>query len=64
MKNITNIERTYGLQGAQKHKDDATSVGIWVEQMKEIDGNPVILYKPQGLNNHRNAITFLIEILL
>lgn len=48
-KDITNIERTYGLQGAQKHKYDATSVGIWVEQMKEIDGNPVILYKPQGL---------------
>ena len=47
-KDITNIERTYGLQGAQKHTDDATSVGIWVEEMKATDCNPVILYKQQG----------------
>ena len=48
-KDITNIERTYGLKGAQKHKDDVTSVRIWVEEMKSSDSNPVILYKPQGV---------------
>lgn len=48
-KDVTNIERTYGLQGAQRHKDDATSVGIWVQEMKGTDCNPVIIYKPQGV---------------
>lgn len=47
-KDITNIERAYGLKGAQRHKDDATSVDIWVEEMKSSTANPVILYKPQG----------------
>jgi len=47
-KDITNIERTYGLKGTQRHSDDATSVKIWVEEMKATDSNPVILYKAQG----------------
>ena len=47
-KDITNIERTYGLKGIQRHKDDATSVHLWVEEMKACDVNPVILYKAQG----------------
>ena len=47
-KDITNIERAYGLKGAQRHKDDATSVDIWVQEMKSSTANPVILYKPQG----------------
>ena len=49
-KDITNIERTYGLQGAQRHRDDATSVRIWVDEMKASDCNPVLLYKPQGVS--------------
>ena len=48
-KDITNIERTYGLKGIQRHKDDATSVHLWIEEMKHDDDNPVILYKPQGM---------------
>ena len=33
----------------ERHKDDATSVHAWVEEMKKKgDGNPVLLYKPQG----------------
>ena len=47
-KDITNMERSYGLKGAQRHKDDATSVNIWVEEMKSCEGNPIILYKKQG----------------
>lgn len=47
-KDITNIERTYGLQSAQRHKDDATSVRLWVEEMRESPENPVLLYKAQG----------------
>ena len=47
-KDIANIEKTYGLKGMQRHRDDAISVDIWVEEMKHSDGNPVILYKQQG----------------
>lgn len=48
------IERTYGLQGAQR-SDDATSMGIWVEEMKKSGSNPVILYKPQGVRQPQNC---------
>ena len=47
-KDIYNIEKIYGLKVAQRHKDDATSVKLWVEEMRSSDGNPVILYKHQG----------------
>ena len=48
-KDINNIEKSYGLKGAQKHKDDATSVHLWVKEMESLKNNsPVILYKPQG----------------
>lgn len=47
-KNIANIDRTFCLHGIQRHKDDATSVDLWVKQMKSQDDNPVILYKVQG----------------
>ena len=47
-KDIVNIERTYNLRGAQRHSDDATSVHLWVEEMKTHTDNPVLLYKRQG----------------
>ena len=47
-KDIRNIERSFGLCGNERHKDDATSVSLWVAEMKQSDNNPVLLYKPQG----------------
>ena len=47
-KDISNIEKSYGLRGAQRHKDDATGVNIWVEEMQASGANPIILYKKQG----------------
>ena len=47
-KDITNIEKAYGIKIAQRHADDATSVNMWVEEVKSHDSNPVILYKQQG----------------
>ena len=47
-KDITNIDRAYCLSGIRRHKDDATSVNLWVEEMKGTEDNPVLLYKPQG----------------
>ena len=49
------ILRTYGLQGAQRHKDDATSVCLWVEEMKKSKDNPVIIYKPQVMKQPENC---------
>lgn len=48
---LHNIKRRYNLvlQDGQLHKNDSTSVNIWVEQMKEQgEKNPVIYYKRQG----------------
>ena len=47
-KDIRNVERSFGLCGSERHKDDATSVRLWVEEMKQSDNNPVLLYKAQG----------------
>ena len=47
-KDISNIERSYGLRGIERHKDDATSVSVWVQEMNKRADKPVLLYKPQG----------------
>ena len=47
-KDITNIEKAYGLKVAQRRADDATSVNMWVTEMMSQEGNPIILYKQQG----------------
>ena len=36
------------VQGNKRHHDDATSVHLWVEEMKAQQNNPVLLYKPQS----------------
>ncbi|XP_065896991.1 uncharacterized protein [Dysidea avara] len=50
-KDIRNIEKAFGLRGNERHEDDATSVGLWVEEMRQSDNNPVLLYKAQGVND-------------
>lgn len=48
-KDLYNIETSFKLRGDQRHKDDATSVRMWIEELKSQDSsNPVLLYKPQG----------------
>ena len=47
-KDISNIERSYGLRGIERHKDDATSVSVWVQEMNKGADKPFLLYKPQG----------------
>ena len=48
-KDILNIERAFSLRSIEKHKDDATSVGILVEELNQSDKEfPVLLYKQQG----------------
>ncbi|KAL4132485.1 hypothetical protein QTP88_009625 [Uroleucon formosanum] len=47
---LHNIKQKYNLnlKDGQFHKSDATSVDIWVEQMKKEENNCVIYYKRQG----------------
>ena len=47
-KDIANIERAYGLREAQYHKDDATSVWVWIETMKKHNPTTVLLFKQQS----------------
>lgn len=47
-KDIANIQRAYGLQEAQYHKDDAISVMAWVDAMNKNTPSPVLLHKQQG----------------
>lgn len=58
MKDICNIEKSFGLNiDGQKHNDDATSVKLWVEEMKsQGDSNPVLLY------DHNSSDDFIIVL--
>ena len=48
-KDLINIEKAFGLRGHQRHKDDATSVSLWIKELKDQGGdNPVLFYKTQG----------------
>lgn len=48
--NTKGYKKTYHLKGIRRHKDDATSVHLWVDQVRNSnrEDNPVLLYKPQG----------------
>ena len=35
--------------------DDATSVRLWVEELKKSQDNPVIIYKPQGMKQSEDC---------
>ena len=63
-KDITNIERSYGLQGSRRHNDDATSVQLWVEEVNRMGkNNPVLMYKPQGkLTEKPNLLEKEVEV--
>ena len=48
-RDILNVERAYGVRSIEKHQSDALSVDAWVEELKANgDGNPILMYKPQG----------------
>ncbi|KAL5246013.1 hypothetical protein ACI65C_013421 [Semiaphis heraclei] len=56
---LHNIKQKYTItiQDGQLHKNDATIVDIWVEQMKqEGENNPVIYYKKQGEVDGNNIL--------
>ena len=51
------MERTFKLDGGQRHHDDATSVAAWVEEMRGMgDDNVVLYYKPQGADDDKTGL--------
>ena len=51
------MERAFKLDGGPRHHDDATSVAAWVEEMKGMgDDNVVLYYKPQGADDDNTGL--------
>ena len=45
---IHNIKNHYNIEGIIRHTNDLTSVCAWVEEMRALPYNPILLFKPQG----------------
>lgn len=48
-KTLDNIKRTFHLNGERRDQEDATSVHLWVEEMRSEEESCVLYYKPQGI---------------
>ena len=48
---VQNIKRMLNLGNIQKHSNDQTSVDLWVQEAKNQEYNPVLVFKPQGEEN-------------
>ena len=53
-KDLNNIimERAFHLKGHQRHKDDATSIDLWIEELTQQGDIPILFFKKQG---HKEA---------
>ena len=53
---IHNICHQYNIEGIKFHPDDSKSVSLWVEgintECEDSGDNPVLLFKPQGIESH------------
>ena len=45
---LHNIKAQYNIDGIVRHKNDLTSVRVWVQEMSTLEYNPVLIFKPQG----------------
>ena len=45
---IHNIKNRYNIEGVMRHSNDLTSVCVWVEELKSLPNNPLLLFKAQG----------------
>lgn len=63
---LHNLKRRYNLvlQDGQLHKNDSTSVDIWVEQMKEQEENYPVIYEVWQLNNENLFLVSLVVTLI
>ncbi len=51
---LHNIKAQFNIDGILKHKNDLTSVNIWIEELRKMNYNPVLVYKSQGEEQHDN----------
>ena len=51
---VLNIQRQLNLGSVLKHCNDHTSTCVWVEELKKLDYNPVLIFKPQGQEQLEN----------
>ncbi|XP_035827046.1 uncharacterized protein LOC118478158 [Aplysia californica] len=49
---LHNIHRQFNISRTEKHRDDKTSVDLWVEELSKEDNNPIIFFKQQT-NEHK-----------
>ena len=61
---ISNIKRKLNIDGIQRHNNDHFSVCAWVQEVEELDYNPVTLFKAQGVDGSSRLSTedFIIGI--
>ena len=64
---LHNIRHQYNIEGIHRDHNDLTSVTAWVEEMKDQEYNPVLVYKTQGQEqtaemNNLSKIDFILEI--
>ena len=45
---IHNIKNRYNIEGVRRHANDLISVDGWVEELKTLPYNSILLFKPQG----------------
>ena len=46
---VHNVKRQYKIDGVEQHRNDQTSVCAWVEELQSLDYNPIVTFKPQGM---------------
>ena len=52
---MLNVQRHLNLGSVTKHKNDHTSTCAWVEELQNLTYNPVIIFKPQGVEQSDNV---------
>ena len=54
---IHNIQYQLNLESVVKHQNDHTSVSAWVTEMKEMEYNPILIFKNQGEEQGDDVMT-------
>ena len=45
---VHNVKNQYNIEGVMRDQNDLTSVCAWVEELRYLPNNPVLLFNPQG----------------
>lgn len=54
---LHNVKRDFSINTHERlHSNDATSVLLWVQQMRKQTDNPVLFFKQQGIPDNKEAL--------